>query len=289
MRQISPVSGLLALFLGGLGALGCNSSAAPAPTGSAAPAASSVASPVVDSIPVPLEEVAKVVNPLGTPAYAGPTGTLRGHIRITGDPPPDVTVALTKGCEGEATATYGKLFRVGQDNAVADVLVTVTGYEGFVPAKEPSAKVQIHGCAFSRRTVSAVFGQRIEVFNLDKVASYMPYLDGQPAKAAMVAVPMGDGVRLYAKQPGIYTLRDMMARPFMTADVFVLKYATHAVTGLDGAYVIEGIPVGKIRVDALLPSANVTAGQEATIASGENTLDLTLTYTNKPGGAPPPK
>lgn len=287
MRRISQALGFFALALGGLGALGCDPGGSPGLVAGAEPSASPNA--VVDAIPVPAEEVAKVVNPLGTPPYAGPVGTLRGHVRIVGDPPPDVAITLTKGCEGEATATYGKLFRVGQDNAAADVLVTVTGYEGFVPAKEPSSKVQIHGCAFARRTVSAVFGQRIEVFNLDKVASYMPYLDGEPSKAAMVAVPMGDGVRLYAKQPGIYTLRDMMARPFMTADVFVLKYATHAVTALDGAYVIEGIPVGKIRVDALLPSVNVTTGQETTIASGENTLDLTLTYANKPSGALSPK
>ncbi|MEZ4300373.1 MAG: hypothetical protein R3B70_35840 [Polyangiaceae bacterium] len=256
-----------------------------APSASAAASASASAAPAPDlvvGVPFPAEGIAKVVNPKKEPRYTGPTGTLRGTIRITGDAPPEVSVKLPSGaCHGEAAATHSKLFRVGQDGTLADALVAVTGYKGYVPPDGEAEKITIHGCSFARRTVVATYGQRIEVSNLDKVESYMPYLDGAPAKAILVAVPGGDAVRLYPQQPGHFLIRDELPNEHLTADVFVLAYSTHDVTGLDGRYEIKGIPVGPVEVNAMLPSIHKSKGERIEIKPGDNVLDLTLTYDAK--------
>src|SRR5262249_42947203 len=171
-------------------------------------------------------------------------------------------------------ATYGKLFRVGQDGTVADVLVGVTGYSAFVPAREPAKKVTLRGCAASQRTIALTYGQRLEVMNVDSVRTYMPYLDGGAAPAVLVAVPGGDPVRLYPQEVGHYLLRDELPKPWLTADVFALKYATLDVTRLDGRYQIAGIPAGKVRVSAFLPAIDRTVEKDVEIVPGENTLDL---------------
>lgn len=230
--------------------------------------------------PVSPEKIAEVVNPKKEAPYAGPTGTLRGVIKIKGDPPPRDKNAFPVGC-GEAAAMYGTLFRMGQDQTLADALVAVTGYEGFVPAKEEAVKVNIRGCAISQRTIVATFGQRIEVYNIDNTESYMPYLDGAPFRVVMVAIPHGDPIKMYAQEPGHYMIRDQMGKDFMLADVYVLKYATHAITGLDGRYEISGIPVGKARVSAFLHAADITSEQEIEIKAGDNTADLTLEFDLK--------
>jgi hypothetical protein len=207
-------------------------------------------------------------------------------VRIQGDPPPDVAVSLpNRPCRGEAAATHGKLFRVGQDGALADALVTVTGYDAYVPPKEPVVKLTIHGCSFPRRTLAAAYGQRIEIANLDKIDSYMPYLDGAPTKAILVAIPGGDSVKLYPHEPGHYLIRDQLPNEHLAADVFVLKFATHDVTGLDGKYEITGIPVGQVEVAAMLPATGKHKTQRIEIKEGENTLDLGLAFdakTDKP-------
>jgi hypothetical protein len=216
----------------------CNKDAAStsaSPEASASASASAVPAgpplPFGLGIPVPAANVAKVVNPNNEEPYKGPTATLRGTVRIKGDPPPDSKLTFPTGKCGEAAATYGKLFRVGLEGAAADVLVTVTGYNGFVPAREEAKKVTIHGCAFARRTVALTYGQRIEVSNLDQIESYMPYLDGAPRRATMVAVPRGASVKLYPlENRAHYMIRDELPNPFLTADVFVLNYATHDVT-----------------------------------------------------------
>jgi hypothetical protein len=263
-------------------------SAAAAASGSAAAAAesdapastSTIGAPV--AIPRPASEVAKIINPKGEAPYHGPSGTLKGTIRIQGDPPPDTDLQFpVNPCGASASATYGKLFRVGQDGTVADVLVAVTGYQGFVPAREEAKKITLQGCAFSRRTLALVLGQRIDVSNIDKIESYMPYIDGAPSRATLVAVPGGPPVRLTAIEPGHYMLRDLLPKPFLHADVFVLAYATHDVTGLDGQYEIRDIPVGKVRVSAFLPVIDTVAEQSFEIKEGENKLDLTLTYDSK--------
>ncbi|MBK9263878.1 MAG: hypothetical protein IPM54_29255 [Polyangiaceae bacterium] len=265
-----------------------SSSAKPATsTEAAAPSASTAASsapttPFAVGIPVSPASVAKVVNPNGEEPYKGPTATLRGTVRIKGDPPPNTSFTFPSGKCGEAAATYGKLFRVGLEGAAADVLVTVTGYKGFVPARDEAEKVTIHGCAFARRTVSMTFGQRIEVANLDQIESYMPYLDGAPRRAVMIAVPRGAPVKLYPlENRAHYMIRDELPNPFLTADVFVLNYATHDVTGLDGQYEIQGIPVGKVAVNAFLPAIDKVAEQSLELKEGTNTLDLELTYGTK--------
>lgn len=254
------------------------SSLASAPVASAAPAASGSAPSYATPDPIPPEKVAAVVNPKGDKPYAGPTGVLRGVIRIKGDPPPDTGLKIPAKC-GEAMATYAKLFRVGQGGAVGDVLVSVTQYDGYVPPAEEAEKITIHGCAFKKRTLVAAFGQRIEVYNLDQVTPYMPFLDGADFRAVMVAIPGGDAVKYYPQEPGHYVLRDQLPNPFLEADVFVLKYATHDVTGLDGQYEIKGIPVGKARVDAFLPIIDETTGQDIEIKEGDvNHADLVLEY-----------
>jgi hypothetical protein len=276
------------------------SSAAPSASASAAAAAApaapgaSASSDATASAGGPLDPaaVAKVVNRDGDPPYAGPVGTLRGVVRMEGDASPDSDLRIPVGC-GEGAATYGKLFRVGQDKTLADAMVAVTGYRGFVPAHEDAKKVTLQGCAFNKRTVVATFGQRIEVANLDKTRSYMPYLDGGVYSAVMVAVPSGDPVRLYAQQPGRYMLRDMLPKKFLVADVFVVPYPTHDVTGLDGRYEIANIPVGKVKVNAYLPVLNKTIERDVEIKEGVNELDLSLTFDAKkdmqPEALPKPK
>lgn len=279
--MISPLAKRLAISFAGASLLaalaGCSSNdagSAPAST-----AGSQSMPGIVVGIPVEPAEVAKVVNPKNEAPYSGPTGTLRGTIRITGDAPPDLALKYPDGpCRGEAMAVHGKLFRVGQDNALADALVAVTGYKGYVPPKGEAVKTTIHQCALARRTIVATFGQRIEVANLDQVDSYMPYLVGAPTSAILVAIPRGDAVRLYPPQAGHYLLADQLPNNHMTADVYVLAYPTTDVTGLDGKYEITGIPVGPVNVNAMLPATKKAAHQRFEIKPGDNTLDLTLTF-----------
>jgi hypothetical protein len=248
----------------------------PTPT-AAAPSVSvfKPAAPVASGLPGAPERISKAVNPENKPAYQGPTGTVRGVVTASGDVAPVATahVAKIKGACPEARDIYGRVFREGMARSLADVLVAVTGYEGYVPAKEPKQTVAARGCAFSTRTLALTFGQTIEIVSKDREA-YVPNLLGSRMQAQLLALPGGVGSTVYPPEPGHYVLTDDM-KVFMMADVFVVKYSTHDVTGIDGKFEITGIPVGKARISALLPATDAVVEKDIEIKAGEP-LELNL-------------
>lgn len=251
---------------------GAPAGSAPAPSGSAfKPAA-----PVASGLPNAKELVSKVVNPQNEPEYTGPTGTVKGTVTAIGDQAPETPlhVAKIKGNCPEARAAYARLFREGMMRSLADVMVAVTGYKGYVAAKEPKVLVAARGCAFSTRTVTMTFGQTLDVVSKDGEA-YVPDLLGSRMEAQLLALPGGSPSTLYPPKPGHYILTDSI-KVFMMADVFVVKYPTHDVTSIDGRFEISGIPVGKARISAMLPATRAVVEQDIEIKAGEP-LELALT------------
>jgi hypothetical protein len=236
------------------------------------------AGPLASGIPVPASRVEQAVNGRRLPPYDGPTGTVEGTIRVSGDRAPVDKVGIPANC-GEALATYGKLFREGTGRTLADVLVAVTEYDGYVPAEGDARTVSIHGCAFEKRTIAVTYGQRLEVANRDAQGNYLPTLVGASMPAQMVALPHGDPVRLYPTVPGLYALTDGMKREWMVADVFVVKYATVDVTDLTGHFRISRVPAGKVKVSALSPAIQQQDEREVVVNAGETTrADFVLAY-----------
>ncbi len=274
----APIATLCAACL-----LGCPlDGASPAGVGSSKASSSAVGSTTSRSAAAPTTS-ATTRSKATPPAYKGPTGTLSGTIRIKGDPPPEHAFTYPKECGG-AAATYGKLFRVGlEGSTLADAIVAVTKYAGFVAPKQDKVAITIRNCSYSTRSIAVTDGQHIEVKNLDPLTSYVPHLDGARLPALSVAVPRGKSIKLYTRKAGRYWLRDQMGRKFMVAHVFHFRFATTDVTKLDGKYKIEGIPVGKVEVSAMLPAAKLLSTTKAgvQIKAGDNTLDLELVFDAK--------
>jgi hypothetical protein len=230
-------------------------------------------------VPIDAGVVIGSVDPAGAAPYDGPSATVLGTVIMTGDPPPRLEQVLAKipmECQA-AVPVYGSLFREGKGRVVADVMVAVTGYKGYVPAREPAHRVKVDHCAWDARTVAVTFGQRIEIINESK-RTFIPKLLGSPQQAMLVSVPHGDPVSVYALHPGRYRLTDA-GFPFMQAEVFVVKYATHDVTDLAGRYSIGGVPPGEVTVTAFLPATG--AQVSTTVKLLPNTsrrVDFTLKF-----------
>jgi hypothetical protein len=249
----------------------------PAPKPVAAPSVSvaPLAAPVASGLPSP-ELVSAEVNPDREPAYSGPVGTVRGKVVVKGDQAPelpDVIARIPATCP-QARSVYGKLFREGEGRALADVLVAVTGYDGYVPERSPAQAVTAKDCSFGTRTLALTFGQRIEVSSGD-LQTYIPELLGEHGQPQLVATPRNKTPSpLYPTRVGRFALIDNL-KLFMTADVLVVKFATHAVTGLDGRFEITGVPVGQVKLNALLPVTGGGADRTVTVTA-DKPVDVEL-------------
>jgi hypothetical protein len=261
-------------LIGMLGAVAC-SKKAPAPAASASAALSASAPPIVNAVPISSDAVRKAMNPDNLEPYTGPVGIVRGTVTVKGDVPPmlpEIADKIPDKCKN-ARLLYGRLFREGMMRSAADVLVTVSDYKGYLPARGEAVTVKAEDCAFQARTISMTFGQRLEVVSKDR-ESYLPQLIGGRMSASLYATPGGDPVKLYPQQPGRFTLADTI-HPWINTDVFVMKYPTHTVTGLDGKFEITGVPVGEVTVAALMPATMQFAKSKVKVEDGK-TVDVNL-------------
>jgi hypothetical protein len=263
---------LLGSFVLALSAAACRDEPAPAPADPAQAEAAAKEATAKEAARQAREAAQRSLNPQGLPAYSGPTGTVSGVVKISGDEPPLVPEMVSKlaqlppGSCPRALELHRKLYRQGVDRTLADVLVTVTEYQGFLPARGDTVRVEAKGCAFDARILAMTFGQHLDVYNLDNQA-YIPRLVGTTTYALRVALPGGPPVPVFAPKPGQYMLVDQ-TREYMRSDLFVLNYPTFDVTGLDGKFSITGIPVGKVKVTAFSPALGKVVEQSVEVEAG---------------------
>lgn len=248
----------------------------------------------VSATPVPAASVAAMVNPENLPAYSGPTGSVEGRVYVVGDPPAPIEADYRR-CP-DARNDWGTSFRFGEGPApedagagarpLADAVVAVTGYKGFyVPERREEELVTIEGCAFSTRTVTMTFGQRLEVKNLT-TEFWTPLLEPGSKLVMMVAPPKGDPVRLYPKQPGHYLLVDR-DRKWAVADLYAFLHPLHDATDRRGHYRIDGVPVGKVTVNTTHPRFKAEASAPLEVqANVVHQVDLVLRHVAEDAGAP---
>ena len=242
------------------------------------------------------------MNPESLPVYSGPTGIVEGTVTVVGDPPQDVPKADFSSCPAGQEA-YGKTFREGPprpdgSRPLADALVVITGYSGYVMAERRASKlVAIEPCAYETRTIDLTFGQTLLVENRDPSKKlYAPELSTNPMPALMVAPYKAEPVKLYPTKPGYATLADKIGVPFMQADVYTLLQPLHAVTGRDGRFRIErvpahgpdGKPITGLEISVRLKAINrdVTKPVPAIAAGGTTTVDVTLEHKASEAHAP---
>jgi hypothetical protein len=280
---------VLALALGSSGCKGGADKADAGPDNYAPQPKPTSSTPANEALPA--ASVQAFVNRDHLPPYTGPTGSVEGTITITGNFAPESKNRDFAKCP-EGAQVYSKLFREGParpdgSRPVADVLVAVTGYAGgYLPEQKAARRVTIDDCAFGSRTVDMTIGQKLEIQNLMKDKIFAPAFVQTPSVLELMAPSGGDPVYLYPQAPGLLTLYDRFGAGsgYISAEVYVLAQPLHAVSDVAGHYRIDGIPVGEVKVNALLGVIQKQVTRPVTVrANVVETLDLALEYT-----APPP-
>jgi len=283
--MLPPLRALpLVIVSAGATFLGCHGASERAATRDAGPALTGPAPTVPMNVtPLPSASVAAYLNPAHVPPYAGPTGSVEGTIRVEGPPSPDMKGVDVSKCPA-AARMYGKLFREGAagpggTRALADALVAVTGYVGyFVPERKEAETLEIEDCAFAARTVAMTFGQRLDIANKTPEL-WAPSMAQAPMPVLMMATSHGDPVRLYPPHPGYFTLVDKESHAWAQADIYALLHPLHAVSDAAGHYRIDGVPVGKLKVNARLRVLKRDATVDVEVlANVVQTADIVLRY-----------
>jgi len=300
---------VLALPVFALAATGCRGSSDSKATANAGdaggvPGASSAEAELGPNEPanatsLPADVVRTAVNPNNLPIYAGPTASLEGTVTVVGDPPIPARNRDFSQCP-DAEGFYGKSFREGParpdgSRPLADALVVLTGYAGYIVAeRHPKKRMTIERCAYSTRTIDLTFGQVLQVQNHDS-KMHAPEISDHAMPALMVASPGGDPVEVYPTKPGFTLLTDKMGPPWMTADVYTLPQPLHAVTDRDGHFRVDGIPtenadhspVDDLEISAALRAIGRSATKRVPHLTPNVVEHVDVQLENHPPPAPP--
>jgi len=215
---------------------------------------------------VPTEKTTPRV-PTAPPAQRA-TGTLTGIVRFSGQLPSPRR--LPAKCQGFPDAA--RALRVGPGGVIGDVIVGVTNWEGTSPKAPDSFQLDLTECAASPRTVVLGPSERLRITNRDP----WPYtfsVRGDGSTSHTLASGATSDI-LEKAIPGRYQLTSNDS--VIDVPIFVVRFATQAVTDTHGRYLIERVPVGPAKLSALVPATNAGVDLEIDVHEGENNHDVEL-------------
>ena len=175
-------------------------------------------------------------------------GIVKGQIVFEGTAPLPEKVGVksdvpTCGAEKEIRKII-----LGQDQGVANAVVTLIGAQGTLPLKD--GNLDQVSCEFQPHVQVVPLGSTLKITSSDTVLhnSHGFYEDG--STAFNLAVPIvGMEAPFKTKQPGLIKLRCDAGHTWMSAYVMVTDTPYYAVTDENGNFTLEGVPPGKYEVE----------------------------------------
>jgi plastocyanin len=199
----------------------------------------------------------------------GSTGSIAGTIRFEGEAPemPELVRHTESGkprdpaCDSKAKAEH----LVVKDGGVKDVVVRLAVGAAPKPATVPApAIIDQKDCRYIPHVVGIVAGQKVAFRNSDATMHNVHTYKGDET-VVNIAQPKGDADKVMdvPVAPGNEPYRATCdVHPWMLSYVLVTDHAHFAVTGEDGSFKLDNLPLGSYKLQAWHPHL------------GEKTIDV---------------
>jgi len=187
---------------------------------------------------------------------AGPSGTIRGVVRLMGKVPAPATEPIKADQATCGNSVSLPRITLGKDNGIKDTFVLLEDFSAAEnPQTPPPASVLMDqkNCQYVPHAMTVPVGTELEITNSDSILhnvngkiiateGLLPKFNiAQPIKGQKNKTPALD-------KAGIVTLSCEAGHPWMNAFVLVADHPYVAVTKDDGEFVIANVPVGTYRI-----------------------------------------
>jgi plastocyanin len=196
--------------------------------------------------------------------------SISGQVKFTGAKPANPTIDMSeepKCAEKHKTPPKGEAV-VGQPSALANVFVYVkSGLPAGASYPAPGTPVVLDqdGCQYKPHALGIQVGQNLEIRNSDpvlhnikaKATKNRPFNISQPTAGMKT-------MRTFAV-PEVMVALECNVHGWMNAFLAVLPHPYYTVTGMDGSFIIKGLPPGTYTLEAWhekygVQTINVTLG-----------------------------
>ena len=230
---------------------------------------------------VPAAAPAAAADSSAAPSLAptGPTGTIDGHVRLSGELPgnPVIRMGVDPLCsqltEGRQIVQESVL--TSPDGSLANVFVRLQGTFPETPIPDEPVVIDQQDCVFVPRVVGAQAGQRVQIENSDPL---LHNLNTQTTTTNRFNVGQPVQGMVYEFEPveedGMLRIRCDLHR-WMTEYIGVVAHPYFAATGLTGTFRITDVPVGTHTIQAWHEEYGIVTQTVTVEADGVATADLT--------------
>lgn len=210
-----------------------------------------------DSPAKPASDSPRAKAPTGPRGAIDPskTGKITGVVRFTGKPPErrQLTIGGTGGCPDHPTPVFEESAIVN-DGKLANVFVWIKdGLEGWdVPAVGAEKRVMDQrGCLYVPHVLGMRAGETLLIQNSDSSTTHNVNIRSRSNEAKNpVQPPNGQPIEWKPKKKELGVPFECNLHPWMKAFVCVVDHPWFAVSGEDGAFVLEGVPPGEYVLEA---------------------------------------
>ena len=187
-------------------------------------------------------------------AVQGPTGRIRGVVRLKGDAPAATFEPITENQNVCGDRVPTSRLTLGKEKGVQHAFVYLEGVPSTEkPRVRESLVVDQKNCQYAPHALIVPAGSKIEITNSDPILHNVHgnqfteqgqqtlFNIAQPVRGQKTAVES-------SLTPGIVYLTCEAGHPWMSGYVFVANHPYVTLTKDDGEFVIEGVPPGTYRI-----------------------------------------
>jgi len=213
------------------------------------------------------------------------TGTIEGHVKLTGPAPANARIPM--GADPNClTINAGKrvtsdIVLRAADGGLANSFVMLKANGGGA-APAASAVIDQRGCQYHPRIQGARVGQTLEVKNSDATLHNIHSLStkGNNFNTGQPTAGMVFKYQLKAAETMLHVKCDV--HPWMSGYIGVANSGFYAVTDNTGAFKISGVPAGKYQIVAWHEAYGPVVQNVEVKANGSVTVDFAYAGTEKP-------
>jgi plastocyanin len=207
------------------------------------------------------------------------TGVIEGRVRLAGPAPANPIIRM--GADPMCSRQYSGSRAVQEfvvrsaDGGLANTLIDLEGK--FPPAKAPADPVTLdqRGCLYAPRVLGMQVGQTLQIKNSDSLLHNVHSLSTRGNAFNMSQPQAGMVYKVQLKSPDAVMRIKCDVHSWMTAYIGVEPHPFFAITGVNGAFRIAGVPAGRYsirtwheRYGQLTEQVTVKAGQTTPIELG---------------------
>lgn len=216
-------------------------------------------------------------------AVAAPLGTasITGVVSFLGTPAtnPPIDMSDEMDCQAKYTDTPIDPQVVVTDGKLGNVFVYVTGgLPDGASFPQPSAPATIdqNGCLYTPRVLGVMVGQDLEIRNSDPLMHNIKAVPTENRGFNISQPSEGMTSTRSFRTPEIMIPLECNVHGWMHAYVGVMEHPYFAVSGVDGSFVIEGLPAGTYQVEAWHEVYGTQTGSVTIADDGTGAVDFSF-------------